>query len=201
MQKDKKPSFFSVLLFILKATFIGFGGGNALMPIIKKIAVDQRKWISQEDFDNAVIVTNMIPGPSVVEMLSFVAIKTIGKTKGMIVTLLGILPHVLMAFGLFFALNSLPEKYVYVFHISVLSVILALLILFGWRYLKMSQKELSFPIWFGLFSFTLAFSFFVPTPYNIASLIMVAVIVFVFIFELIKSKIKDKRKKDEEINN
>ncbi|MFL0973859.1 chromate transporter, partial [Mycoplasmopsis synoviae] len=34
-----KCSFWQAFLFVLKITFIGLGGGNALMPIIEKEAI------------------------------------------------------------------------------------------------------------------------------------------------------------------
>nr|WP_257720604.1 chromate transporter [Mycoplasma mycoides] len=35
--------FWNIFLFILLITFVGFGGGNAIMPVIKRYAVDKYK--------------------------------------------------------------------------------------------------------------------------------------------------------------
>lgn len=178
-----------VFIFILKCTFVGFGGGNALMPIIKKEAVDKKKWLDEKEFDNLVITTNMIPGPSVVETLSYISMKQLGKIKGAIVALLAILPHVLLFIGLFvLAEKFLPQNYLIVISASVMPVIVGILIAFGIRYIKMSKKEMPFYIWFSLFIFTLCFTIFIPSPWNIPAIVMVAVIFLVFIFAWIKTR-------------
>lgn len=182
-----------VFLFIFKCTFVGFGGGNALMPIIKKEAVDKRKWLDEKEFDNLVITSNMIPGPSVVEALSYISMKQLGKVKGAIVALLAILPHIMMFMALFVVAEQfLPTKYLYVIAASVMPVIVGILIVFGWRYIKQTRKELPFWVWFSIFIFTLCFTIFIPSPANIPAIVMVAVIFCIFAFSFIKGR-KDKK--------
>ena len=181
-------NFWKVFTFILKCTFVGFGGGNALFPIIKKEAVDKRKWLSKKEFDNLVIATNMIPGPSVVESLSYIAMKQLGRVKGTICTILAILPHIMFAFGLWIlAEEYLPVKYLVVLSASVMPVIIGILIAFGIRYIKMSNKELSLPIWIALFLVTISFTLFIPAPWNIPAFVMLGVIILTLIISKIKS--------------
>lgn len=188
-----------VFLFILKCTFIGFGGGNALMPVIKKEAVDKHKWLTLKEFDNLVISTNMIPGPSVVEALSFVAIKQLGKIKGAIITLLAVLPHVMMALGLFIIADRfLPKAYLIVLSASVMPVIVGILIAFGLRYIKASNKQIYLPVWLAIFVFTLAFTLFIPAPYNIPAIVMIFVIVIVFLISFFKEKRKTNQNQNKE---
>lgn len=159
------------------------------MPVIRKEAVNNNKWLTSEEFDKLVIATNMIPGPSVVESLSYIAMKVLGKTKGMLITTLAILPHVLFAFTLFVLADKfLPTNYLYVISFSVMPVIIGILIVFGFRYIKMANKELAAPLWILLFIFTIAFTLFVPAPWNIPAIVMVAVIVMTFLISFIKEK-------------
>ncbi|MCP4336946.1 MAG: chromate transporter [Mycoplasma sp.] len=187
--KSKTKEFFKVILFILKVTFIGYGGGNALMPIIRRFAVLKNKWLTDQEFDDVVIATNLIPGPSVVESLSYIAIKRLGKFWGIVATLIGILPHVIMAFLIFWLSNRfIPTKYLWIINTAIMPIIVSILILFVIRYIKISKKEIGVPIMLSLIILSFSFCFFVPTPYNIPAIIMIGVIIFVFLIEYIRSR-------------
>ncbi|WP_033178661.1 chromate transporter [[Mycoplasma] anseris] len=202
MKKQKKrnfSSFWQVVWFIIFTTFVGFGGGNAIMPIIKKQAVDKRKWLTEEEFDHVVIITNMLPGASVIEALSYVAIKLLGFWKGLIATIIGILPHCLFAFCLLLITKYIPREYLYVVALGVLITIIGLLINFTIRYLKKSFKPLGFGLWFSLFLMSFLFSLFVPTPYNMPVFLMLSIIAIFFIIIAIKKRNKKQKLLEEQL--
>lgn len=176
-----------VLFFILKTTFFAFGGGNALFPFIRQEAVVKYKWLTEKEFEKLVITTNMIPGPSVVESLSFISMKVLGKWRGAIIAIIGILPHILFALGLLIIAETfLPTKYLFVINASVMPVIIGVLIAFSWRFIKTSNKEIATPLMIVLVVFTISFSLFVPSPWNIPAIIMVGIIILMIIVEYIK---------------
>ena len=185
---DKFHNFIKVLFFILKVTFLGYGGGNALMPIIRKFAVIKNEWLTDEEFDDVVISSNMIPGPSVIEALSYVSIKKLGKLWGTIATIIGILPHLIFALSIFIlSTYFLPNKYLWIINVAIMPIIVSILILFIIRYIKQSRKELSLPMMIFLILFSFIFCFFIPVPYNIPAIVMIFAIFFIFIFELFKN--------------
>lgn len=53
---------------MLKIGCIGFGGGNALIPILEKEFVDNGKMISSEEYNSYVVMANITPGALPVEM-------------------------------------------------------------------------------------------------------------------------------------
>lgn len=179
---QKQPKFWTVFWLIIKISFVGFGGGNALMPIIKKEVVDKKKWLDNEEFSQVVVVTNMLPGASVIQTISYISIKMLGKIKGTLVTLIGILPHVLMAFGFLLLFNKLPIEYIKIISVGVLVSIIAFLIDFGYRFLKQSQSRIKLPVWILIFLFSLAYCLFVPSPYNMP---VVAIILIIMIYSII----------------
>ncbi|TPR54655.1 chromate transporter [Metamycoplasma neophronis] len=184
----KRPSFWRVLGFILFISFVGFGGGNALMPVIKRDAVDKYHWLTEEEFDRVVVVTNMLPGASVIEAISYISIKCLGFWKGFIITIIGILPHCFLFFGLFLAMTYVPKQYLYVVSLGVLISIIGFLINFGINYMKKSYKKMNVGLWIFLFLITLAFSLFVPVPYNMPVFVMVLVMVIFFIIVKIQKR-------------
>ncbi|MFV8473845.1 chromate transporter [Mycoplasma sp. Z407A] len=177
-----KASFWEVFLFILKVTIIGFGGGNALMPVIQREAVGKKKWLTEEEFDDIVIVTNMLPGASVIQTLSYIAITLLGKVKGTILTLVAILPHVLLAFVFLVVLTKyLPANYLKIVSVGVLVAIIAFLINFGIRYAKQAHKTMATPLWIIIFLFSAGYSLFIPAPYNLP---VVAIVVVIGIYSI-----------------
>lgn len=76
-------SFLNMLLTMLKIGLIGFGGGNALVPVIRRETTGKEGGVSQEEFARDVIVANITPGALPVELASGLGKKCFGR-KGMI---------------------------------------------------------------------------------------------------------------------
>lgn len=55
-----------------------FGGGFAMIPIIKKEVVDQKKWIKDEDFIDIISIAQSSPGPIAVNSSIYVGYKIKG---------------------------------------------------------------------------------------------------------------------------
>ncbi|WP_435130091.1 chromate transporter [Mycoplasma sp. 6243] len=178
----RKVNITQLILFILKVTFVGFGGGNALMPIIKREVVEKRNWITLEEFENIVIVTNLLPGASVIQTLSYISIHLLGKWKGTLITLIAILPHVLLAFAFLILVNKIPIQYVRILSVGVLIAIIAFLLEFAIRFIKQANKAIFMPLWLTIFIFAFSYSFFVPAPYNIP---VVAIFLVLLIYSII----------------
>lgn len=74
-------SFFKIGAFTI-------GGGYAMLPLIQKEVVDNKKWIAEEDFFDMVGISQSAPGPIAVNISVFVGNKMRGW-KGIIATVLG----------------------------------------------------------------------------------------------------------------
>ncbi len=51
-----------ILLTFLKVGAFTFGGGYAILPVIQQEVVERKKWISQEEFSDILIITQGMPG-------------------------------------------------------------------------------------------------------------------------------------------
>ncbi|QBF34866.1 chromate transporter [Mycoplasmopsis phocirhinis] len=196
-KKQKKPTFWNMFILILTVTFIGFGGGNALMPVIKRYVVDKYAWLDSDEFDKNVVITNMLPGPMAIEALSYIAIKALGFWKGFIVVILASIPHIVLAVGLIFLVNKLNRRYLAIIQTGVLIAIVGSLFGFAWNYFRKGIKESRISVWILLFISTFAFSLFVPTPWNVPVAVMVLIIaVFSAVYVINKRKNIQKLKKE-----
>ncbi|WP_434338364.1 chromate transporter [Mycoplasma capricolum] len=193
----KPPTFWNIFLFILLITFVGFGGGNAIMPVIKRYAVDKYKWLDEDEFHQNVVLTNMLPGPAAIQTTAYIAFKSLSKFKAYLVVSLASMPHTFFAVGLVFAFNKIPTQYLIVVQLGVLISITGALLGFGYNYFKKGKKVMKLSLWIVLFLSTLLFSLFVPTPYNVPILVMILVIAIYSTIFIIRSKKTKKVDSDE----
>ena len=58
----KMRKFISMTATMLKIGFIGFGGGSALIPVIEEEVVEKDKIVSEEEFNDDVMIASITPG-------------------------------------------------------------------------------------------------------------------------------------------
>ncbi|MGN1206517.1 MAG: chromate transporter, partial [Eubacterium sp.] len=68
---------------MFKIGLIGFGGGNALIPVIQQEVVEEKSLISREEYDKDVVAAALTPGALPVEIATGVGKAVAGK-KGML---------------------------------------------------------------------------------------------------------------------
>ena len=65
------------------------GGGYAMLPLIQREVVDVRGWMSDDEFLDAVSLTNSLPGPMAANTATFVGYR-ICKVRGSLAAALGV---------------------------------------------------------------------------------------------------------------
>ncbi len=90
-----------------KIGILGFGGGHAMIPLIQIEVVDNYKWLTIEEFTEALAMANSLPGPITTKMSFFTGYKVAGIT-GAGVCILGLM---IPSLFLMFILTSLYMKY------------------------------------------------------------------------------------------
>src|SRR5437764_5682507 len=100
-----------LMVYFLKLGSIGFGGPVALVGYMHRDLVEQRNWISEEDYKEGLTLAQLAPGPLAAQLgiyLGFIHYRYIGAT---LVTLVFVLPSFLMVLALGIAykiFNGLP---------------------------------------------------------------------------------------------
>jgi chromate transporter len=87
-------------LYFLKLGFIGFGGPIALVGYMQKDLVDERKWISQEDYLNGLAFSQLAPGPLAAQLAMYLGFVRAGFIGATIVGAAFILPSFLMVLAI-----------------------------------------------------------------------------------------------------
>jgi chromate transporter len=83
MEENQKYSLRSLVLYFLKLGTIGFGGPVALVGYMHKDLVEDRKWISEEEYKEGLALAQLAPGPLAAQLgiyLGFVHYRILGAT-------------------------------------------------------------------------------------------------------------------------
>ena len=82
----------SLLLTFVKIGAFTFGGGYAMIPLIQREAVEQKKWITGEELLDIVAVAESTPGPIAINAATFVGYKVAGYPGAVCATFGVVLP-------------------------------------------------------------------------------------------------------------
>ncbi|MGE0129253.1 MAG: chromate transporter [Blastocatellales bacterium] len=84
----------------LKLGFTGFGGGIAVIAQIRTLVVTERRWLSDDEFLDAVSLAQSLPGANAANAITYIGLRLAG-VRGAIVSVVSfILPSFLMMIGL-----------------------------------------------------------------------------------------------------
>jgi chromate transporter len=96
----------------LRVGATGFGGGIAVIAQIRRLVVSQKRWLSEEEFLDAVSLAQSLPGANAVNAISYIGLKVAGIRGALIAASSFIFPSFLMMIALTIAhnyLNQLPD--------------------------------------------------------------------------------------------
>ncbi len=131
-----------LFLSFLKIGLTGFGGGLAVLTQIRNIVVQERRWISEHDFIEALALGQSLPGTSAGNAVTYIGFRLRGW-RGAGVSLSGfILPSMLMmiALGIFYdRISALPNTQ-QLFH-GFNAAVVALIAVTAWRMGKHTSSK------------------------------------------------------------
>ncbi len=96
---NKNKSFSTALGLFLVFFKIGaftFGGGYAMIPLIQKEVVDNKKWVTNDDILDIIAIAESTPGPIAINSATFVGFKTAGILGAFCATFGVVLPSFLI---------------------------------------------------------------------------------------------------------
>jgi chromate transporter len=88
------------VLYFFKLGCIGFGGPIALVGYMQKDLVDERGWISQEDYLNGLAFSQLAPGPLAAQLAMYLGFVRAGIWGATLVGTVFILPSFLMVIAI-----------------------------------------------------------------------------------------------------
>lgn len=101
---------FDIFKTFFKIGAFTIGGGYAMIPIIQKEVVDNKKWLKDDEFMDSIAVTNSLPGPLAINSATFVGYKTAGIPGAVVAAFGAVLPSFLIILIIAMFFNNFSEN-------------------------------------------------------------------------------------------
>ena len=86
-----------------------FGGGYAMIPLIQKETVENKKWITDDDILEIIAIAESTPGPVAINAATFVGYRTCGFFGAVCATLGVVLPSFVLILAISYVLQAFRE--------------------------------------------------------------------------------------------
>ena len=98
--KEKQPKLSEFLLYFLHLGTLGFGGPIALAAHMQKDLVEERKWVSAQDYVEGLAFSQLSPGPLAAQLAMYLGWVRAGTLGATLIGAAFVLPSFLMVVGL-----------------------------------------------------------------------------------------------------
>lgn len=184
---NKKSKVLALFLTFLRIGAFTFGGGYAMIPLIQKEIVENKKWLTDEDILEIIAISESTPGPIAINSATFVGKRVAGFFGALVSTLGVILPSFLIIFTISLILGEFKDiKAVQYAFEGIRAGVLALIVKALWSMYKQSPKN-------AVAYIVMASAFIITSFFDINVLI---VIIGCALFGLITSIIASRRDKE-----
>ena len=185
MKQDYKKLWALFTTFFRIGAFT-FGGGYAMIPLIQKEVVENKKWITDDDILDIIAIAESTPGPIAINSATFVGYRTCGVLGAACATLGVVLPSFLIILAISYVLEQFQEIQAVRYAFNGIRVgVLALLFKARWGMYKKSPK--------GWVAYVVMATAFVFTAFLNVSVLLV--IVFCAVFGLVTALAAERREK------
>jgi len=97
---ENRPSAWQFYLYFLRLGTFGFGGPIALAGFMQRDLVEERGWISREDYMDGLALSQLAPGPLAAQLAIYLGYVRGGILGATVVAVLFIVPSWLMVWGI-----------------------------------------------------------------------------------------------------
>jgi len=119
-----------------------FGGGHAMIPLIQKETVENKKWITDDDILEIIAIAESTPGPVAINSSTFVGYRTAGFWGAVCATFGVVLPSFVIILAIAYLMESFMEIKAVQYAFQGINVgVLALLFKALWNMYKKSPKS------------------------------------------------------------
>lgn len=158
-----KPSLLEATRIWWKIGILSFGGPAAQISLMHKNVVDENKWLSEQQFLNALGFCMLLPGPEAMQLATYAGWRLHGVLGGLIAGLLFVLPGaaiIMILAGIYASYGNVPlvSALFYGVKAAVLVIVLEALI-------KVSKKALSAKAHWLIAGLAFVGLFFFAVPY------------------------------------
>lgn len=133
--RDLFTEFFKLGLFTI-------GGGMAMLPLIQKIAVEDKHWLSEEDMIDCIALSQALPGVIAINSATYIGKRLRGITGSLVATFGVVLPSFLIIILLTTLLGSIGEnQYLENAFTGIKAAVCGLVLVSAWKLGKQIMKD------------------------------------------------------------
>ena len=107
MKNERMKLLINLFLTFAKIGLFTFGGGYAMIGMMKHSCVENRKWITHDEMMNITVIAESTPGPIAINCATFVGYRQAGLLGAIVATVGMVLP----AFILIFAVSLFLDRF------------------------------------------------------------------------------------------
>lgn len=141
---------FELFWVFFKIGAFTFGGGYAMIPLIKAELVDCKKWITDDEFFDVLAIAQSSPGPLAVNVSVFLGLKTCGFWGLIFATVGATLPSFIVILAIAMVLGNIQDNpYVVAAFKGIKPAVVALILVPVWtlaQKAKITKAKLILPI-------------------------------------------------------
>ncbi|WP_299818747.1 chromate efflux transporter [uncultured Roseibium sp.] len=166
---DGVPSLAAATRVWARIGVLSFGGPAAQIALMHREVVEDRRWLSEQTFLNALSFCMLLPGPEAMQLATYAGWRMHGTVGGLVAGLLFVLPGaalMLLLAALYVTFGALP-----LVQALFLGVKAAVLVIVLEALLRISRRALTRPLhhWIAAGAFVALFVFDAPYPLVIAA--------------------------------
>ena len=178
---------FTLFLTFFKIGAFTFGGGYAMIPLIQREVVENKKWITDDDILEIIAIAESTPGPIAINSATFVGYRVCGFWGSFFATTGVVLPSFVIILAISFILNQFQNitAIQYAFN-GIRAGVLALLLKALWTMYKKCPKNI---VSYIVMAFAFVTTAFLDIP-------VLAVIISCAVFGLVSSIVTKRRNKE-----
>lgn len=92
------PLLLDIFITFVKLGLIAYGGGPAMIPVMQASIVNQKGWVTDEDFRTALAMGNSLPGPIAPQMAFWTGMQVSGVVAGIVAAVAVVAPSLFLMF-------------------------------------------------------------------------------------------------------
>ena len=153
-QMKRIPKTLSLFLTFMKIGLFTFGGGYAMIPLIQRETVENKKWIGDDDILEIVAIAESTPGPIAINAATFIGCRVGGFSGALAATVGVVLPSFAIITAISFVLAAFQDVLWirYAFN-GIRAGVLALIVKALWSMYRQSPKGIfAYLIMLGAFA-------------------------------------------------
>ena len=157
------PSFRDTVKAFAGIGLLSFGGPTAQIALMHRVTVDERGWLSEEEFLGALSFCMLLPGPEAMQLATYTGWRLHGMKGGLAAGLLFVLPGAILVLALaavYAAFGQVP-----VIQAIFLGIKSAVLIIVIESLLRIAKRALKLRAHWVLAGFSFAAIFFLSLPF------------------------------------